>query len=85
MEPEVGKSPFPVAKSPVQPRTVGTLDFFDALKEVTAGRRITRLDWGDNNSYGYLKDSLLLIHLRGKDHQWMISEGDLIGEDWVII
>lgn len=62
-----------------------TMNFFEALKEVAAGNKITRLEWENASIYGFMKSERLHIHLAdGKDHQWIVSEGDMAGVDWIV-
>lgn len=61
------------------------LSFFDALREVSNGKKITRVEWNNPNSYGYFKDGLLMIHLIDTDHTWIINDGDLLAIDWMVL
>ncbi len=62
------------------------LSFYDALREVTAGKKITRLSWVEPD-YGYLKDGFLTLYRAAvsTDFIWKVSDGDLEGLDWVIV
>ena len=77
----VSASPVPVAikKNP------DGLAFPDAIKALIGGAKIHRKEWGDNGEYGVLKDSFLMIHRNDQDHTWIVSEGDLLAIDWVIL
>lgn len=66
-------------------RVVSALTFFDALKEVAEGKRITKLEWADKNTYGILTDGHLKIMLNDGLKDWIISDGDLNGTDWIIL
>ena len=71
---------------PVPIRMEGsTLTFFDALKEAAEGKKITRVEWSTMECYGYLKESRLKIHKENKDFDWIISDGDILGTDWIIL
>jgi hypothetical protein len=65
------------------------LTFFEALKLVADGKKITRLEWDDKHDYGFLRDGLLQLHKNGESdevfHPWLINDGDLYGEDWIIV
>ena len=61
------------------------LDFPEALRAVTAGHRITKAEWGDDEYYGVLRDGLLILHKPDGFHTWIVSEGDLAGTDWIIL
>lgn len=71
--------------SPVISKKKQELDFPTALRAVIAGKRITKLEWNDKMIYGYLKNAFLTLHKDGKDFTWSVSEGDLIGLDWIIL
>lgn len=72
--------------SPVmkQPKITG-MSFPDAIKELIKGKKITRISWDNTDSYGLLKDGFLEIYLDSKFHQWLVNDGDLLGEDWIVI
>ena len=76
----------PVPQSPTLPVTYL---FFDALREVLSGRKITRQVWDSKDIYGYLKDGVLRIFGGeigdGKEHNWILSEGDMFADDWIIL
>ena len=61
-----------------------TMNFPDAMREVIAGKKVSRIEWG-NDDYGFLKDEWLTIYTKGKFHTWLVSEGDLTAEDWYIV
>lgn len=72
----------PVIKKQEFPPT----DFPGALKAVINNRKITKLEWGNNAYYGVLKDGYLMLHKADdKFYTWIISDGDLLGQDWVVL
>jgi hypothetical protein len=73
--------------SPLPEKTeVEVLSFYDALKEVMAGKRITKKEWGDENIYGVLDDTHLRLHKAdGKLYDWILNDGDILGTDWMVI
>lgn len=76
----IGKSPVPKKEGPE------TMDFFDALFEVAEGNKITKLEWNNVEIYGLMQDNRLRIHKDdGLFYDWIISDGDLYGKDWVAI
>lgn len=77
-EAQIVTSPKPV-KAPVE------LSFPDALREVLNTRKITRTSWNNPNEFGLLQDSYLTIHTKGKYHQWLVNDGDMEANDWVVI
>lgn len=59
--------------------------FSEAIKEVTNGKKIARLEW-DTNVYGFLNRDILSLHKAdGKNYQWVINDGDLLAKDWVVL
>ena len=75
--------------SPKKPATFGTgnlVDFGDAIRAITKGYKISKLEWDDPNIYGILHEGHLRIKLRDEElHDWIITDGDLFGTDWVIL
>ncbi len=62
------------------------LSFYDALKVVTDGKKITKIEWENPEIYGFLDGEILKLHKDdGKNYQWIVSEGDLIGNDWIVL
>ena len=65
------------------------MSFTDAIKALLEGKRITKVEWGDKRHYGLLEDYILMLHKAGeaeKDtHPWILSEEDLVGEDWEVV
>lgn len=75
-----------MAKSPVvKSKKIQTMSFAEALTDLIAEKKITRLEWANTEEYGYLKDGYLLIHTRGEDHTWQVHLTDIIANDWVAI
>jgi len=63
-----------------------TINFPSAIKELTNGKKIHKLEWKDKNYYGLLDEAQLRLHKSdGRLYDWIISEGDLLGEDWIIL
>lgn len=77
-------SPIPKAK-----KVSKMMTFSEAMAEVVDGKKVTKLEWERVDEYVFLKDGFLCIHHTGqkedKIHRLMVSEGDLIGKDWMII
>jgi hypothetical protein len=63
---------------------LGFLSFLSALEYAIKGKRITKEEWHDYNIYCTMVNGLLSIVKYGEVHQWIISEGDTVGNDWVI-
>lgn len=80
------KSLSPVPKKNLEiSKDVTELSFPDAIKAIINGNKIHRIEWDDINEYGLLKDNFLMIHRNNKFHTWIISEGDMMALDWIII
>ena len=76
---ELGTSPVPVVTSPVYNPM---MDFPKAMEQVMVGNPVTREEWHDIAEYGMLKDGWLMIHTKGQDHIWSVSEADINATDW---
>ena len=62
------------------------LDFYDAIKEVMKGNKITREEWQKNDVYCFMNVSRLSIkYPNTKIQDWIISDGDILGDDWKIV
>ena len=86
---ETNQSPLPPEATPIVSPFVGDeklTSFYEAVKQIVKGKKIARTSWKDKEIYGILKDSVLKLHKDDeKFYDWIISDGDLEGEDWVII
>lgn len=75
----------PISHSPIPVKKVqDELSFPDAIREVINGRKITRLGW-NNDHYCFLNDGFLSIYRDGKNHQWLVNDGDMLGIDWIVL
>lgn len=82
---EQSTSPLPKKVEEKKEPTI-TMDFFQALKEVSSGNKIHKLEWISIEYYGFLNDNILSLHKPdGKTYQWVINDGDLNGIDWIVI
>ena len=61
-----------------------TMDFYEAIKQVVAGKKIHKIEWSDKKYYVFLNEGILSIHAPDGNHEWIISEADLMGNDYVI-
>jgi len=81
-------SPMPTVKEGVSPTPpkVKEMDFPDALREVIAGKKITKLEWCNKEIYGEMKDERLVLWKGdGKYYHWILSQQDVEGLDWVVM
>lgn len=63
-----------------------TMTFPDAMQQIIDGNKITKLEWGDKEYYGILQDGFLFLHKPdGKFYKWLVSDGDMLGDDWITI
>ena len=79
-------TPAQVQESPiVEPPKL--LTFYEALKHMMeSGERVTKLEWANVGYYGEVKDGILKLHKPNDTwHNWILSDGDITGEDYIII
>jgi len=62
-----------------------SMTFGQAIDELAKGAKISRVEWNNPDEYGILKGDRLVIHTKGKDHAWLVSDGDIINKDWIVI
>lgn len=72
-----------VTRSPAR-KSPSNSDFNAALRAMISGYDVTKEEWDDPSVYCSLRDEKLMIHIDNEWHDWIISEGDLVGNDWVI-
>jgi hypothetical protein len=81
----ISQSPLPtkvkVRDEDVKVSPSRVMDFPDAMREVLNNVKIRRSDW-PAGVYGVLKDGMLTLHNDTGDHSWLVSSGDLEGENW---
>lgn len=61
------------------------MSFYEALQLTLEGERITRVEWNDEGVYGFMMNGILTLRREFKFHQWIVTEGDIIAEDWYVI
>lgn len=67
------------------PQKPKEMDFPDAMREVIAKQRIHKLEWPEGY-YGFLNEGKLRLHKPdGKIYDWIPNEGDLNGDDFIVI
>ncbi len=72
--------------SPPPNKPAKQLKFSQALTEILAGKSVTKLEWGDTDYYGVLADGRLRLHKPdGELYDWILSEADLTGTDFVVL
>ena len=81
-KPTLNHSPVPSLRTIV----TNGMNFTQAVTVMLRGMKVTREEWNDENVYCYLHDKLEILMIVNKgDHQWVISKGDLLAEDWVTV
>ena len=61
------------------------MDFFTVLPAIAAGAKATKLEWGNPKIFILLRNGKLQMYRDRQFFDLIISEGDLIGLDWVLI
>lgn len=61
------------------------MDFPQAMQAVYSGEKVTKLEWDNREDYGRLRNDMLMIYRDGKWYNWLISLGDMEGDDWVVL
>lgn len=67
-------------------RSEKTMDFGEAMQMIIRGKKIKKLEW-DKNWFAFLykKDATVVLSDQdGEIHSWIITEGDIIGKDYVV-
>lgn len=78
---EKDTSPLP---KEVNPKQVKLLTFPEAMQVIIEGRKVHKLEWKHKDYYGFLNGEILSLHKPdGHNYKWIISAGDLMGEDYV--
>ena len=71
--------------SPVIKSEKVTMSFGEALIKATEGERFTKIEWEDTNVYGFIREGVLHLHKEDGDHKWIINDGDILGNDYILI
>lgn len=94
-QPDESASQFSPAASPN--KEMAGMDFGTALKTIVHGGRVTKLEWADPNIYllmfmwGASNPNtpagmyLTIHHADGTMHPLCVNDGDILGEDWVVV
>ena len=83
-EQELGDTASPLPIPEITP--IVQMDFYAAMQRIAEGSKIHKLEWKDEEYYGLMKDGVLTLHKPdGNFYQWVINDGDLNGNDWIII
>ena len=83
---EQSYSPTPNIKTPMSVKKIGGIDFPAAMQAIKDGKKIHKLEWDVQEFYGFLNENILSLHKPdGKNYQWIINDGDVMGEDYIIL
>lgn len=78
------------AMTPTLNKSEKLMDFPDAIRKVIDGKRIARVSW-NNADYALLKDGWLVVFHKKEGektadfHKWVINDGDLGSDDWIVL
>ena len=62
------------------------INFPEAISAIIAGKKVTKIEWRDKEFFSEIRDGLLKLHKPdGKYYEWIVNDGDMNGEDWIII
>ena len=81
-------SPTPNIKTPldVSVKKVGGIDFPAAMQAVKDGKKVHKLEWQNQEFYGFMNENILSLHKPdGKNYQWIVNDGDVMGEDYIVL
>lgn len=81
----VNESHSPVPKVQNSSKIPELISFFASLQYVLEGKKIARASWSPEASWGFLKNGILTIFVKGADHEWIVSETDMEASDWMVI
>ena len=79
----------PTKKNTVR-RLAPDMTFPQAVQEIIDGKRVSKREWADPESYGFTNDNgagtvVLSLHKEDGNHQWVLSWGDLTGTDYFVV
>ena len=60
------------------------MSFRESIDFLNAGDKIHKLEWKDKKIYAHIKDGKLMLH-NGTDGQWLLNDGDLAGNDYIVL
>lgn len=68
----------------------GELTFPLAIQAVVNGQRIARNEWEDKTSFGCMNkandgNTYLMIYREGTFYTWIVTDADMVAEDWYIL
>lgn len=87
--PNIGEK-FPIqAKVPETTRAelkpATSMSFYSALRAIVDDKKVTRMEWSSQDIFGFLNDGILTLSKKGVLHHWIVSDGDILATDWIIV
>lgn len=77
------QSPTPIKDAEIEQEV---LTFSEIVSELIAGKKVHKLEWEDKEFYVFINNGILSLHKPdGKNYQWVLNDGDLAGEDYIIL
>lgn len=62
------------------------MKFTEALEQIMLGQLVTKKEWNNRAVHGILKDGTLLLKKEdGLYYQWILTDGDLHGDDYELV
>ena len=62
------------------------MNFTQGIEEVLKGNKIHKLEWKDKAYFAMMVNQILKLHKPdGKFYEWILSYGDLSGDDYIVI
>ena len=59
------------------------LDINGAINAIKEGKCVSKTDWKDGD-IAMLRNDTLQIYLKGEWHTWILSRGDLVGQNFYV-
>jgi hypothetical protein len=69
----------------ISPVASPEMTFPQAMERVVSGKRVTRIEWYNKTIFVELLNGFLSIKQPTGYHQLIVSEGDMRGEDWIVV
>ena len=69
----------------VSPTQNKEMSFAEAIEKIILGKKLTKLEWGNKETYITLYEGILKIKKSDGFHPLLVSEGDLKGDDWMVV
>lgn len=71
--------PTPVRNEPT------AMDFYEALKQIMAGKKLTRADWHNEDCIFMHAGAMHIRKTDGSLHTLIVSDGDIAATDWALV